>query len=115
MIPRSLLDTNVVSEPLRPNPAPGVLRRFREHEGRIGILAPVWRDLRFGCERLPPSSRRNEIEACLDLMVLPNLPVLDHDRRAADWRARERARLETAGRRPPFADDRSPRSPASMA
>ena len=36
--------------------------------------------------------------------MLPNLPILDYDRRAAEWHARERARLEAAGSPAPFVD-----------
>ncbi len=43
-----LLDTNIVSEPLRPTPAPGILRRLREHEGEMAIPSVVWHELRFG-------------------------------------------------------------------
>lgn len=37
-------------------------------------------------------------------MVLRSFPILDYDRQAADWHARERARLAAAGRTPPFVD-----------
>ena len=99
-----LLDTGVVSEPLRPQPAPGVLRALREHDGDTSIPAPVWHELRFGASRLPPSQRREAIERYLEAVVLANFPVLDYDRDAADWHARERARLSAAGRTPPFVD-----------
>ena len=99
-----LLDTNAISEPLRPRPNAGVLRRLFAHEGEIAIAAPVWHELRFGCERLAPSRRREAIERYLEDVVLANLPVLNYDREAADWHARERARLSAAGRTPPFVD-----------
>jgi tRNA(fMet)-specific endonuclease VapC len=101
---RFLLDTNIVSEPLRPRPAPGVLRRLERHDGAIAISAPVWHELRFGCERLPPSRRRTAIEEYLEAVVGPSLPVLDYDRAAADWHAAERARLVASGRTPSFVD-----------
>ncbi|MEQ8486055.1 MAG: type II toxin-antitoxin system VapC family toxin [Pseudomonadales bacterium] len=101
---RFLLDTNVVSEPLRPQPSAGVLRRLREHEGEMAIPALVWHELRFGCARLTRSRRREAIERYLDEVVGVSLPVLDYDRRAADWHALERARLVAAGRTPPFVD-----------
>ena len=99
-----LLDTSVVSEPLRPQPALSVLRALREHDGDAAIPAPVWHELRFGAARLPPSRRREAIERYLEAVVLANFPVLDYDREAADWHARERARLSAAGRTPPFVD-----------
>lgn len=101
---RYLLDTNTVSEPLRPNPAAGVLRRLREHGGEAAIPAPVWHELRFGCARLARSRRREAVERYIETVVLASFPVLDYDREAADWHARERARLGADGRTPPFVD-----------
>jgi tRNA(fMet)-specific endonuclease VapC len=99
-----LLDANVVSEPLRPSPNPGVLRGLREHEGQIGIASVVWHELRFGCERLPASRKRTVIESYLSEVILAMLPIVPYDRAAAEWHAGERARLTSLGRTPPFAD-----------
>jgi tRNA(fMet)-specific endonuclease VapC len=99
-----LLDTNVVSEPLRPRPSPAVLRRLRAHEGEAAIASVAWHELQFGCARLPRSRRREAIERFLADVVLACFPILDYDRAAAEWHARERARLEAAGRAPPFTD-----------
>ena len=102
--PRYLLDSDVVSEPTRPAPSAKVLRWLERHEDQSAIAAPVWHELRFGCERLPPSRRRDSIESYLAEVVLASLPILDYDRRAAEWHAGERARLMSAGRTPPFMD-----------
>lgn len=99
-----LLDTNVVSEPLRPKPSPRVVRMLRRHEDEIAISSVVWHELRFGVERLPPSRRRAAIERYLEDVVLAALPILDYDRAAAEWHAAERARLVDRGETPPFAD-----------
>lgn len=104
MNPRYLLDTNVASEPTRREPAPGVLRRLAEHREELAIAAPVWHELRFGCQSLPPSRRRDAIETYLSRVVGASMPILDYDRRAAEWHAGERARLRAAGRTPPFID-----------
>ena len=101
---RYLLDTNTVSEPLRPRPNAGVITRLQEHEGLIALPAPVWHELRFGCSRLTWSRRREAIERYLDKVVLESFPILDYDWPAADWHARERARLVAEGRTPPFID-----------
>ena len=99
-----LLDTNIVSEPLRPQPAPGIMHKLRIHESEAAIPAPVWHELRFGCARLSRSRRRDVIERYLEEVVLASFPVLDYDRDAADWHALERARLSGTGRVPPFVD-----------
>ena len=99
-----LLDTNVVSEPLRPKPQHGVIRKLSRHEDEIAISSVVWHELRFGVERLPPSRRRNVIEQYLDEVVLATMPILDYDHAAAQWHAHERARLTATGETPSFVD-----------
>ena len=101
---RYLLDSNVVSEPLRPKPVAGIVRRLHDHSGEAAIPAPVWHELRFGCARLRPSRRRDAIQRYIEDVVLASFPVFDYDRAAADWHALERARLTAAGRTPPFVD-----------
>lgn len=99
-----LLDTNIVSEPLRPKPRHDVLRKLRRHEEEIAISSVVWHELRFGVERLPPSRRRAAIERYLEDVVLTTMAILDYDRGAAEWHAHERARLAARGELPPFVD-----------
>jgi len=50
------------------------------------------------------SRRREAIERYLEDVVLASFPILDYDRAAAEWHARERVRLEAAGKTPPFVD-----------
>ena len=99
-----LLDTNIISEPLRPKPSSSVMRQLRRHEDDIAIPAPVCHELRFGCARLGPSRQREAIERYIEDVVLASFPVLEYDQRAADWHAIERARLSAAGKTPPFVD-----------
>jgi len=101
---RYLLDTNVVSEPMKPKPRPGVLRKLRDHEDEIAIPAIVWHELRFGMARLPESRRRTAISWYLDHVVRSTMPILDYDDLAAELHAAERARLAARGDTPPFAD-----------
>jgi len=101
---RFLLDTNVVSEALRPVPRIDVLGNLRRYEDEIAIPSVVWHELRFGAERLPASRRRDLINRYLDEVVLPAMPILDYGREAAEWHASERARLEASGQTPPFVD-----------
>lgn len=99
-----LLDTNVVSEPLRPFPNARVLRNMRRYENEIAIASIVWHELRYGVERLPPSHRRYAVDRYLNDVVLASMPILDYNDAAADWHAIERARLAATGDTPPFAD-----------
>jgi tRNA(fMet)-specific endonuclease VapC len=104
MSPRFLLDTNVISEPLRPKPHPAVLEKLRQNQMELAISTITWHELWFGCQRLPASIRRSAIERYLLEVVAPSMPILAYDQSAAEWHASERARLVAAGRTPPFAD-----------
>jgi tRNA(fMet)-specific endonuclease VapC len=80
------------------------MSHLRDHAGETAIPALVWHELRFGCARLRRSRRRAAIERYLDDVVSASFPILDYDRRAAEWHATERARLAAAGRTPSFVD-----------
>lgn len=101
---RFLLDTNVLSEPLRPRPNENVLRLLRQHQNEIATATLVWHELLCGCYRLPISARRAAIEDYLFHVILPSVPLLPYDEAAARWHAEERARLVGLSRTPPFAD-----------
>lgn len=99
-----LLDTNVLSEPLRKSPSNQVLEQIRTHQHAIATAAPAWHELRFGCRVLAQGRRRRDIETYLaDLLALP-LPILPYDVQASEWHAEERARLAKSGRPPAFID-----------
>lgn len=99
-----LLDTNVLSEPLRPQPDPGVLAKLDKHQSEIVTASVVWHEMLFGADRLPESARRTAIERYLFDVVRATLPILDYDDRAAAWHAVERARLVGIGPTPSFVD-----------
>lgn len=101
---RFLLDTDTISEPLRPSPSAPVMAELRRHIDALATAAPVWHELRFGCERLPASRRRQAIEAYLERVVRQTLPILPYDSHAAEWHGRERSRLVREGLTPTFVD-----------
>lgn len=98
-----LLDTNIVSEPLRPAPNEFVLERLKQHEAEIAIASVVWHELLYGTYRLPRSTKRSAIEEYLDHVVAFTCPIVPYDSRAGQWHAAERARLVSLGKTPPFA------------
>lgn len=101
---RYLLDTNVLSQPVKPAPNERVLARWREHATDLSTAAPVWHELFFGYLRLPASRRRDNFEHYLKEVLMPSLRILPYDPRAAEWHAAERARLERIGKTPSFVD-----------
>jgi tRNA(fMet)-specific endonuclease VapC len=101
---RYLLDTSIVSSPVSKEPDPEIVRRLKEHGEESAIAAPVWHELKYGCERLPRGKRRSALEAYLNDVVRATLAVLPYDEAASAWHAYERARLEKSGRPAPYAD-----------
>jgi len=101
---RYLLDTNIISEPLRPKPNTGVMARLEANEAELALAAPVWHELCYGCNRLPEGKRRRAIQRYLDEVLRRHLPILPYDAAAAQWHADERARLEAMGMKTPFVD-----------
>lgn len=101
---RYLLDTMIVSSPVTRTPNPEILKRLEAHGPECAICAPVWSELIYGCRRMTRGKRRDAVERYLSEVVLASFPVLPYDEAAAHWHGLERARLETAGKRPPFVD-----------
>lgn len=99
-----LLDTNVLSEPVRPRPNPALVKKWEAHRPEIATAATVWHELIYGLERLPPSRRKTAIGSYLDDLRSSVMPVLVYDEQAAEWHARERARLESQGSPVSFRD-----------
>ncbi|MCD6139306.1 MAG: type II toxin-antitoxin system VapC family toxin [Deltaproteobacteria bacterium] len=99
-----LLDTNVLSEPVKTAPDKSVMEMLERHQDEIVTAAPVWHELQFGCQRLPRSRKRGVIASFLNDVVKRTVLILPYDDRAAEWHAKERARLSSKGRTPSFID-----------
>lgn len=101
---RYLLDTNVLSEPLRPSPNSVVIQRLLDFSEVLATASVVYHELCFGCQRLPNFRKRRVIEAYLQEEVKTKLVILPYDVEAAEWFAIERPRLVRLGRTPSYSD-----------
>ena len=99
-----LVDTNIVSEILRPHPNPQVQHFWGAYQGHMGISATTWHELIFGLHRMPESRRKRAIQSFLFDMVKDVMPIFPYDEMAAVWFARERVRLTNIGQTPSYAD-----------
>ena len=99
-----LLDTNVLSESVKTSPQKSVLKLTERHRYEIVTAAPVWHELFYGCQRLPVSRKREILETFLHNVLKPNMTILPYDEQAAEWHAKERARLTSLGQMPTFVD-----------
>lgn len=68
------------------------------------MASVTWHELRFGVGRLPRGKLQRDLNDFFEDVVLPTIPTLSYDERAAAWHADERVRLERRGKTPPFID-----------
>ena len=99
-----LLDSNILSEPARLKPDDNVLRQLADHDGEYATAAIVWHELVYGCELLAVSKRKKQLQSYLAMLLANGLTVLPYDQSAADWYAKERARLQHQGLTCAYAD-----------
>jgi hypothetical protein len=96
-----LLDTNVVSEWVKPRPDPGVVAWLAGvDEDRVRLSVITLAELRHGIERLAPGARRDRLDAWLgtDLVARFEARILPVDAGVADRWGRVVARAQAAGR-----------------
>jgi len=99
-----LLDTNVLSEPMRQQPDAAVMAQLEEGGHRLHTASVVIHELRYGVQRLPRGRRRARLDSYVQTVLASGLTVLAYDTTAALWHGEQRASLETRGLKPPFAD-----------
>lgn len=104
MTAKYLLDTNVLSEPLKKNPNTPLLAKLQLNSDRIITATPVLHELYFGCYRLPSSQKRKSIATYIREVIIDTMIVLSYCNEAAQWHAEERARLTRIGLTPSFVD-----------
>ena len=83
---RYLLDTSVVSEPIRTRLSSPVLAGIEAHAPELAVSVISWQEMHYGVERLPPGTRRDRIRVYLEERVRPTLPILPFDAAAANGR-----------------------------
>jgi tRNA(fMet)-specific endonuclease VapC len=89
---------------VKTNPDKSVMKNFERNQDEMVTAAPVWHELQFGCQRLPRSRKKEVIASFLNDIVRRTMLILPYDDRAAEWHARERARLSSKGITPSFVD-----------
>jgi tRNA(fMet)-specific endonuclease VapC len=98
-----LLDTNILSEAMRPTPNQNVLDHLIRFENELAIPSPVWHELRYGWQRMPDGQRKDGIGRYLQ-DVVGVLPILSYDAVAARIHAELRSNQERIGEAMPFVD-----------
>lgn len=99
-----LLDSNILSEPAKNQPNLSVMQQLKKHDGSYATTAIVWHEMHYGCELLPDSKRKIQLQSYLAMLSRNGLIVLPYDQCAAECYAKERARLQVNGLTCAYAD-----------
>ena len=102
-----LLDTNVVSELMRPAPTEAVLAWFAAQEAHDLYLSAIGEaELRRGAAMLPAGKRQNQLQAAIDAMIAEDFAgrILPFDSAAAQAFVLVFLERRAAGRPISFAD-----------
>ena len=95
--PHYLLDTNIVSEIIKPGPDLNVIKKIAEHNSDCAICAPVWQELLFGLYRMPESINKKYLEKFIKEDVRDNFAIKSFTEKAADIQAQLRTKMEQLG------------------
>ncbi len=98
-----LLDTNILSEPLKKIPDSEVLEFLEKNEISIATCSLVIHELEYGMEILQDGKKKKILETFIK-SILDTLPIFDYNAAASIWHAKEKARLTKAGKTPSFVD-----------
>ena len=96
--PHYLLDSNIVSELIKPKANFDVIKKIAEHTSDCAICAPVWQELLFGLYRMPEGLNKKYLEKFIVDDVHENFKIKNFTEKAADIQAMLRARLERIGK-----------------
>ena len=102
--PRYLIDTSVLSEPVRKRPDRVVVTKLRQHGRELATASVVWHEMIFGVQLLPRSRKRSAIERYMSEVIATSMSLLPYDAAAAEWHGKQRARLTRKGLTTSFAD-----------
>lgn len=76
-----LLDTNVLSEPLRELPDPAVMAQLESEEHVLHTASVVIHELSYGIHRLPSGRKQQRLNSYLQGLLTSGLTLLPYDAR----------------------------------
>lgn len=99
-----LLDSNVISEIIKPEPSFSVIKKLAEHAGDCAISVTTWHELIYGIEQLEESYRKTQLSNFIQNDVKQSFKIIPYTENAAKLHAEIRAKLKKEGILLPFVD-----------
>ena len=98
-----IVDANLLSEAIKPDPAPQVLDWLRLNEQNLAVTPVVLGELEYGILFLPASRRKKQLELWFE-KIRSTAHCLDFDSKAASSWAHLLAHLKSKGHAMPIKD-----------
>ncbi len=95
--PRYLLDCNIISEIIKPEPNFNVIKKIAEHSSDCAICAPVWQEMLFGAYRLQDGMNKKYLVNFIKDDVRENFKIISYTQKSAEIHAQVRTMLEKSG------------------
>ncbi len=95
--PHYLLDSNIVSEIIKPEPDFNVISKIAEHNSDCAICAPVWQEILFGLYRMQEGMNRNYLDKFINDDVHENFKIKNFTEKAALIQAELSSKPEKIG------------------
>ena len=92
-----LLDTNIISEPMKLNSNQNVMNRLALNSIFSCTSATVWHELWYGVNSLRNSRRKAELKSYLNILTEDCFSILPFCKQSAEWLAEERVYLKAKG------------------
>ena len=95
--PHYLLDSNIVSEIIKPEPDFNVISKIAEHNSDCAICAPVWQEILYGLYHMPEGMNKKYLDKFINDDVHENFKIKNYTEKAAFIQAELRAKLAEKG------------------
>ena len=102
--PHYLLDSNIVSEIIRPEPDFNVIKKIAEHNSDCAICAPTLHEMLYGYNKLPEGMNKKYLGKYIFNDVMETFKVKSYSEKASIIHSEIRADAEKIGRPVPFSD-----------
>ena len=95
--PHYLLDSNIVSEIIKPEPDFNVISKIAEHNSDCAICAPVWQEILYGLYHMPDGINNKYLDKFINDDVHENFKIKNFTEKASLIQAELRAMLAKKG------------------
>ncbi len=99
-----LLDTNCISEAIKPEPDEKLVSNLEFHTGTCAISSITWFELLNGISLLPEGKKKDDLMSFLYDYVQPSFEIIPYDSYAAKINADITSTLIPLGKTPPILD-----------